>query len=189
MSLREFVLVTGLRTAEPGKLFTLASGKQSDRYFDARRAALANPHRLGEIADALLLRISREVVAIGAVPTGGLVLLGPVLVLAGLTRTRHPVKGFYVRDAPKSYGTGQQIEGALDLAPPGPVTLIEDTVSTAQSVLPAVELLRQQGREVREVVCVVDRQLGGRDRLAALGVSLRPLFLQDEDGELTEAPV
>lgn len=187
MSLREFAKTTGSLTAEPGKTFTLASGKQSDRYFDARRVALADQDRLNEIAERICGHVSPDVVAIGAVPTGGLVLLGPVLLAARNYLHTQPLVGFYVRDEPKSYGTGNQIEGALALAPPGPVCLIEDTVSTGQGLLPSIALLDQCGRKVSEVVCVVDRGLGGRERLGALGIPLRALFTLDDSGNLAEA--
>jgi orotate phosphoribosyltransferase len=194
LPLLDFVREYGFLTAEPGETFTLASGQQSDIYFDARRASLASGFRLIEVSRAMANLVSPEVVALGAVPTGGLLLLAPILMQASMHLERlgvpepRALQGFYVREEQKRYGRRNWIEGALDLAPPGPVALIEDTVSTAQSVIRAVELLRGQGREVREVICLVNRRLGGEERLRELGVPLKAVFtVEDLEGTVQAA--
>ena len=56
------------------------------------------------------------------------------------------------------------------------VCLIEDVVTSGGALAEAVAALREAGLVVRNAVCVVDREEGGADALARLGVRLRPLF-------------
>jgi orotate phosphoribosyltransferase len=86
-----------------------------------------------------------------------------------------------IRDEAKEYGTANRIEGFFE---PGElVCLIEDVVTSGGALLGAVEALREAGLEVRNAVCVVDREEGGVEALADAGVRLRPLFLASELSE------
>ena len=51
--------------------------------------------------------------------------------------------------------------------------LIEDVVTSGGALAEAVKAVREAGLEVRNAVCVVDREEGGADALARLGVRLR----------------
>ena len=83
-----------------------------------------------------------------------------------------------VRDTAKGYGTGNRIEGPYE---PGElVCLIEDVVTSGGALGEAVAALREAGLEVRNAVCVVDREEGGADALARLGVRLRALYRAGE---------
>jgi orotate phosphoribosyltransferase len=87
-----------------------------------------------------------------------------------------------VRGETKEYGTANRIEGPFE---PGElVCLLEDVVTTGGALGEAVSALRDEGLEVRNAVCVVDREEGGSDALARLGVRLRPLFRAQELLEL-----
>ena len=54
--------------------------------------------------------------------------------------------------------------------------MLEDVVTTGGALAEAVATLRNEGLRVRNAVCVVDREEGGSDALARLGVRLRALF-------------
>ena len=56
------------------------------------------------------------------------------------------------------------------------VDLVEDVVTSGGALKEAVQALREAGLVVRNAVCVVDREEGGADALARLGVRLRPLY-------------
>ncbi len=58
----------------------------------------------------------------------------------------------YVRPSPKSYGTGQQVEGRLLAGQQ--VVVVEDLISTAQSCLKVMEVLRAAGAEVAGIAAV-----------------------------------
>ncbi len=49
-------------------------------------------------------------------------------------------------------------------------------MTSGGAALQAVRVLREAGLEVRAVLCVVDREQGGREAFAAEGVTLDPLF-------------
>ena len=65
------------------------------------------------------------------------------------------------------------------------VCLVEDVVTSGGAAIEAVEAMCEAGLEVGTAVCVVDREEGGADALARVGVRLRPLF---RASELLEAP-
>jgi orotate phosphoribosyltransferase len=88
-----------------------------------------------------------------------------------------------VRDAAKEYGTGNRLEGPYEEGEL--VCLIEDVVTSGGALAEAIAALREAGLQVRNAVCVVDREEGGADALARLGVRLRSLY---RAGELVTAP-
>jgi len=83
-----------------------------------------------------------------------------------------------VRGETKEYGTAKRIEGPFE---PGElVCLLEDVVTSGGALAEAVSAIRDEGLAVRNAVCVVDREEGGSDLLARLGVRLRSLFRASE---------
>ena len=54
--------------------------------------------------------------------------------------------------------------------------LLEDVVTSGGALAESVSAIRDAGLVVRNAVCVVDREEGGADALARLGVRLRPLY-------------
>jgi orotate phosphoribosyltransferase len=58
--------------------------------------------------------------------------------------------------------------------------MLEDVVSTGGSVLKACESVRGAGFVVRDVLCVLDREMGGREALAGLGCELHAIFTRAE---------
>jgi orotate phosphoribosyltransferase len=60
------------------------------------------------------------------------------------------------------------------------VMLLEDVVHTGQRALAGVNALEACGSDVLEVVCLLDRQAGGAQRLADVGVNLRSLFTESQ---------
>jgi len=68
------------------------------------------------------------------------------------------------------------------------VCLLEDVVTSGGALAEAVSAVRDEGLVVRNAVCVVDREEGGSDALARLGVRLRPLFRASELLEMRKIP-
>jgi orotate phosphoribosyltransferase len=65
------------------------------------------------------------------------------------------------------------------------VTLVEDVLYTGQTALAGARALRNAGAAPLEVLCLLDRQSGAAQRLAADGLPLRALFTE---AELLEQP-
>lgn len=151
-----------LRPEEP---FTFASGLRSPVYCDNRLL-------LGNVA-------ARRVVTAGFVERcGGVdVLAGPAtggIPWAAWAADALDLPMAYVRGAAKGHGRGQQIEGAAVAG--RRVVVLEDTVSTGESALNAIEALQAQGADVARCVCIFTWGWAETNaRFAALGVPLEPL--------------
>jgi orotate phosphoribosyltransferase len=149
--------------------FVLRSGKRSSWYLDKYRFE-TEPGVLRLLGTALsdaVRECEPDAVRL-ACPVLGAV------VLAASTSLTSDLPFIIVRDETKEYGTANRIEGPFE---PGElVCLLEDVVTTGGALTEAVSALREEGLLVRNAVCVVDREEGGADALARLGVRLRALF-------------
>jgi orotate phosphoribosyltransferase len=140
----------------------LASGNRSNFYIDCKQALLtAEGHFLvGTVICDLLQRESPEVRAVG-----GLTMGADPIASATATVSFHlgrPLDAFYVRKEPKGHGTQKWIEGTKRVRAGTPVAILEDVCTTGGSTLKAIERAREQGLDVRRVICIVDRDEGGR---------------------------
>lgn len=149
--------------------FLLRSGKRSKYYLDKYRFE-TRP----ELLEAIGLRIAHVVAR--EEPQAQL-LAGPELgavALAAAASIASRLPFLIVRKEAKGYGTGNRLEGVFE--PGQRACLVEDVVTSGGAAVEAIEALRAAGLEVRSAVCVVDREEGGADALAGLGVRLWPLF-------------
>jgi orotate phosphoribosyltransferase len=88
----------------------------------------------------------------------------------------HPTR--FVRKQAKTYGTCRLAEGGeLDGKR---LCIIEDVVTSGGAILDAAVELRAQGAVLGPVICVIDRESGGTEKLAAEGLELHPLFRMHE---------
>ena len=160
--------------------FVLRSGKRSSYYLDKYRFE----------TDPALLRAlgSRIAEAAREFEPDAARLAGPALgavALAASASLTSDLPFIIVRGETKEYGTNRRIEGVFE---PGElVCLVEDVVTTGGALLDAVSALRAEGLVVRTAVCVVDREEGGSDALARVGVRLRALFRAEELLDLRKA--
>jgi orotate phosphoribosyltransferase len=58
--------------------------------------------------------------------------------------------------------------------------IVEDVVTSGGAILDAASELRQRGAELGPVICVIDRESGGVEKLAVEGLTLQPLFTMSE---------
>jgi orotate phosphoribosyltransferase len=151
----------------------LSSGKASDYYINAKTVTL-HPEGLWLVATLFLNLLERRpVAAVGGPTLGADPIVGAMAALSA--RSRRPLAALIVRKEAKAHGAGRQVEG-----PPLPrgarVVAVEDVTTTGGSLEQAVQALRACGYRVEEALTIVDRQEGGRRRLAAIGCRLRSLF-------------
>jgi orotate phosphoribosyltransferase len=181
-ALKTWIREHGVVRAPEGETFTFVSGKQATTYVDMRRVLLASAEYLDMFATKICQEIEPTIGLIGAVPTGGLILLGPVLMLLRAFGNDSNIEhaGFYVRSSAKLHGLARQIEGANIEA--SRCCLIEDTVSTGGSVCEAIRAVSEAGGAVAQVICCLDRGLGGREAIEALGARFTALVRYDELG-------
>jgi orotate phosphoribosyltransferase len=83
-----------------------------------------------------------------------------------------PLRAFIVRKEAKDHGTGKRIEG--NLKPGSRVIIVDDVVTTAGSTLQAIDAAEDAGHTVVAVMCLVDREEGGAEKLQAY--PFYPLF-------------
>ncbi len=157
--------------------FVLRSGRRSSWYLDKYRFETdpellrALGERLAEAAESC----EPEAVRLAGPALGAVALAASAAMASGLPF-------IIVRGETKEYGTANRIEGPFE---PGElVCVLEDVVTSGGALEEAVSALREAGLVVRNAVCVVDREEGGSDALARLGVRLRCLFRASELLEL-----
>jgi len=162
----ELVALLRTRSFRQGQ-FTLASGRQSPYYVDAR------PTTMSARGLVLVGHLGLQAIrAAGWRPTlvGGLTLgADPVAYAVAAASDRDPpaMDGFTVRKEVKDHGTGRRIEGPFRTG--ATVVVVEDVITTGGSALRAIEAVRDAGGQVLGVLAVVDREEGGRDALTAAG--------------------
>jgi orotate phosphoribosyltransferase len=157
--------------------FVLRSGKRSTWYLDKYRFE-TEPDVLRELGSSLAAAVQRY-------EPDTIRLAGPALGAVALAASASLTSGLpfiIVRGETKEYGTANRIEGPFESGEL--VCLLEDVVTTGGALAEAVSALRDEGLVVRNAVCVVDREEGGSDALARLGVRLRALFRAEELLEL-----
>jgi orotate phosphoribosyltransferase len=150
--------------------FRLRSGAMSDEYFDKYQFE-SDPALLMEIADGLAARVPEQIEILAGLELGGI----PVATALSI-RTGLPV--VFVRKQAKEYGTCRLAEG-VEISGRR-LLIVEDVVTSGGQILASCEELRRAGGIVEHVVCVIDRQAGGAEALAAAGLELRSLFTKKD---------
>ncbi len=162
----------GRRIAEQALLegdFVLRSGRRSSWYLDKYRFETQPEllRQLGERLGAAVAEVEPEAVRIAGPALGAVALAAAASMASGLPF-------IIVRGETKGYATEKRIEGPH--AAGEVVCLVEDVVTSGGALAEAVSALRAEGLVVRHALCVVDREEGGADALARVGVRLHPLF-------------
>jgi orotate phosphoribosyltransferase len=150
--------------------FRLRSGAVSNEYFDKFQFE-SDPSLLREIAQALARLLPEGVDLLAGLELGGV----PLAVVAS---QECGVPTVFVRKHAKQYGTGHLAEGAEVAG--RRVVVVEDVVTSGGQVIESCHALRERDAEVAVVLCVIDREAGGRDNLAGEGLQLRSLFTMNE---------
>lgn len=161
------------RSARRGD-FTLASGKRSSLYIDARLTTMS-PEGLSLIGP---LGRSSAVTWGGVQAVGGLTMGADPIAYAisyasALAGDSPPIRAFTVRKEPKTHGTGKLVEGPFVAG--DRVLIVEDVITTGGSALRAADAVRAAGGVVVGILALVDREEGGREAIEAAGYDVRAL--------------
>ncbi len=168
-----------LHSDEP---FTLASGRQSNHFFDMK-PVMMDPecaHLLGVMIHDSIQKIG-GVDAVGGLELGAVPLTGITIAKAGQGSS---LGGFIVRKEPKGRGgrkTGNPpgIEGS-SIGEGTRAVLLEDVTTTGGSALKAAKRLIEMGCEVAACITILDREEGGAEAFEEAGIPLLPLILKSE---------
>lgn len=158
---------------------TLASGRQSDFYFDGKQTTL-HPEG-GYLTGKLFFEAIKDVEGVEGV--GGLTLgADPIATATSIASylAGKPVPGFIIRKEPKGHGTGAWLEGRKNLKPGAQVVIVEDVVTSGGSSIKAIKRAEEEGLKVLGVVTLVDREEGGRENIEAEGYWMKSIFTKAE---------
>jgi orotate phosphoribosyltransferase len=161
------ITLLATRSTKRGQ-FTLASGKTSTLYIDARLTTMS-PDGLALIGSIGLETLRSESWQIDAI--GGLTLGADPIAYAisyASAASEKPLRAFTVRKQAKEHGTGKLIEGPFNSG--DRVAIIEDVITSGRSALQAIDAVRSAGGQIVGVLSLVDREEGGREAIEASGV-------------------
>lgn len=156
--------------------FRLRSGKMSSFYWDKYRFE-SDPRLLGSITDEMQKLLPKSFDKLAGLELGGI----PLATCLSL-KTAKPL--LCVRKTAKTYGTCNLVEGGFRAGET--VVVVEDVITVAGQVCQSVQQMRELGMIVKDVVCVIDRQQGGRENLKEMGCSLASVFTLEELESLTK---
>ncbi len=159
-------------------IFTLTSGKTSPYYIDLRIVP-SFPEAFRRVCDLYLMIITEDLGVtnferIAGIPTAGI----PFAALIAY----HLKKPFiYIRPRARLHGRERRVEGII--MPGDRVLLIDDLVTTGRSLSNFAKAVIAEGGVVTDVVVLLDREEGGKERLAKENITLHYLL---EVGEAAE---
>lgn len=147
--------------------FTLKSGKKSYVYADVR-TAISYPKIFRIICDLIYEKIQPlKYDQICGVPYSA-------LTFASGIAYNHKIPMLLKRKEAKEYGTKKILEGAYKDG--DTCLIIEDVVTTGASIIETTSVLREQGLKIMDVVTFIDRNQGGREKLANAGYKLHSII-------------
>jgi len=146
-----------------GTDFTLSSGLPTKYYFDAK------PVTMSSEGAALIGKIIRAVIAdTGAEAIGGLEIGAIPIALAAAWQSRDEVPAVIVREKTKEHGTKDRIPACHLFNQPlaggrskKRVAVVDDVVTTGNSIDQAIDALMEDGHEIVAVVALVTRPEAG----------------------------
>jgi uridine monophosphate synthetase len=151
--------------------FTLKSGEKSPVYLDLR-LLISRPATLRRVANTLQAFASKlKFNRLAGIPMAGL----PIAVALSLAMDRPLV---YARPEIKSHGTGREIEGECKAGET--VLLIDDVISGGHSKAEAIAVLEAAGLKIKDMLVVVDREMGGVKQMATRGYRVQPVLTLSE---------
>ncbi len=151
--------------------YVLHSGKKSPYYVDLRQS-ISNPIAMDWIGNSLARMVINEigktkVDKIMGVPTAG-------VPFATIVSQKLAIPMLYYRKERKEHGVRKKIEG--DMERNDRIVMIDDLITTGQSVIDAAEAARDQGGIVSELVVLLDREQGGQDYIRNHSIEPHVLF-------------
>lgn len=164
----------------PGTV-TLSSGKTSDFYIDCRRVSLTHSGAkfIGKVLDHAIWECDPygDVSVVAGEGVGG------VAIAVATTMASEAIQNtLCIRKAEKTHGTsaGSAVEGSFGVKPGAEIVLLEDVVTSGNSVLRAAQVLTEAGYKIRKIIALVDRIEGGAEAIRDAGYSFKSIFTRHD---------
>jgi len=156
-------------------VFKLSSGKASPYYVDLRIVP-SFPDAFREICDFYGEYITSQVGLKNFDRIAGVPLAGIPFASQIAYNLRKPF--LYVRKGVRRHGRQRRVEGILISG--DRVLLVDDLVTTGLNLKKAINAIRAEGGVVTEVVALLDREEGGKEKLEKSGVKIHVLLQMRE---------
>jgi len=156
-------------------VFMLPSGKVSPYYINLRTVP-SFPEAFRRVCD-LYVRIITEYLGvtnferIAGIPTAG-------IPFASLVAYQLKKPFLYIRPRVRLHGRERRVEGMM--MPGDRILLIDDLITTGGSLRKAAEAIKSEGGVVTDAVVLLDREEGGKERLAKDNITLHYLLKASE---------
>ncbi|MBR8840492.1 MAG: orotate phosphoribosyltransferase [Stigonema ocellatum SAG 48.90 = DSM 106950] len=164
--------------------FVLSSGQRSSYYMNGKQVTL-HPQGALAIGRILLSLLPSDTQAVAGLTLGADPIVSAVSVVSAYEN--RPIPALIIRKEAKGYGTKAYIEGP-SLPAGAKVVVVEDTITTGQSAMKAVERLKVVGYTVNQVISLIDRQQGAAEFYQSVGLKFEAVFtireVQERYGEL-----
>jgi len=156
--------------------FILTSGKKSNYYLDVKKLCL---HPEGLYLVTNLLRSIMGDIRPFPNAVGGPV-IGADPIVGALVYSSYDLKrqlmGFLVRKGDRTHGMMHKIEGLENIPKGSGVVLLEDVLTTGASLIPVVDEVLSINLKILGVMCVIDREEGGRLLIERRNIPFYPLL-------------
>ena len=147
--------------------FTLKSGKKSYVYADIR-TAISHPKIFTTLCDLIYSKMNGlKYDSICGVPYSA-------LTFASGIAYAHQIPMLLKRKEAKEYGTKKILEGNYQAG--DTCLVIEDVVTTGMSIGETTVVLEEAGLKVQDIVCFINRNQGGQERLTEQGYTLHSII-------------
>jgi len=155
--------------------FKLTSGKTSPYYIDLRIVP-SFPDAFQKVCNLYVKLIEKDpgvkkFERVAGIPTAG-------IPFASLVAYQLKKPFLYFRPKARLHGRERRIEGIL--MPGDRVLLVDDLITSGKSLRRAVVAIRAEGGVVTDAVVLVDREEGGKEKMAKDDVSLHYLLRASE---------
>ena len=150
--------------------FQLRSGQISNEYFD-KYLFEGQPEVLRAIAEQMRILIPEGIEGLAGLEMGGIPVVTMLSQVSG-------IPALFVRKKAKEYGTCKLAEGGLLSG--RKLLIVEDVVTSGGQILLSAVDLRKREAVVEDVLCVIDRESGGFEKLNKEGLHLHSLFRMSE---------
>ncbi len=155
--------------------YKLSNGKITPYYVDLR-VIPSFPDAFKAVSDILTSTVERDIDINDFDRIAGIPIAGTPFAALLAFRLNKPF--LHTRQNLKLQGRERRVEGVL--LPGDRVLLVDDLVTTGQSLLKAASAIRAEGGVVSDAFVLLDREEGGREKLAKDGINLHSVLMMGE---------